>query len=128
LTLIINVMNKILIRIVIFISLFMFTGYKSFGQSVDSIRMKQTRAKEGQNQAAAGQYGKNQGPDNPAGNQNAIKNQNAGKSQAVKQVKSARPDMSKARGARPPGIVRPSGSGVPKGMGKPGGAGRRGGR
>lgn len=46
---------------------------------------------------------------------------------AIKQVKGARPDMSKARGARPPDIVRPSGSGVPRGMGKPGGARRRGG-
>jgi len=32
----------------------------------------------------------------------------------IKRVRSARPDMSKARGARPPQIVRPSGSGVPK--------------
>ncbi|HPI69086.1 MAG TPA: hypothetical protein PL003_07690, partial [Bacteroidales bacterium] len=39
----------------------------------------------------------------------------------VKQVKGARPDMSKARGARP-NIVRPSGSGIPRGVGKPGGA------
>ena len=51
---------------------------------------------------------------------------NAGR--AVKQVKSARPDMSKTQGARPPSVVRPSGSGIPKGMGKPGGAGKRGGR
>jgi len=45
----------------------------------------------------------------------------------VKKVNGARPDMSKARGARPPDIVRPSGSGIPRGMGKPGGARRRGG-
>ena len=51
---------------------------------------------------------------------------NAGR--AVKQVKSARPDMSKTQGARPPSVVRPSGSGIPKGMGKPGGAGKGGGR
>ena len=53
--------------------------------------------------------------------------QKADGSDAVKQVNGARPDMSKARGARPPDIVRPSGSGVPRGMGKPGGARRRGG-
>ncbi|HPB13638.1 MAG: hypothetical protein IPI69_08105 [Bacteroidales bacterium] len=47
---------------------------------------------------------------------------------AVKQVRGSRPDMSRAKGARPPMIVRPSGSGVPKGVGKPGGAGRKGGR
>jgi hypothetical protein len=40
----------------------------------------------------------------------------------VKQVKSSRPDLTKANGARPPTIVRPSGSGIPKGVGKPGGA------
>jgi len=47
---------------------------------------------------------------------------------AVKQVKSARPDMSKATGARPPVIVRPGGSVIPKGVGKPAGAGKKGGR
>ena len=47
---------------------------------------------------------------------------------AVKQVRGSRPDMSRAKGARPPMIVRPSGSGVPKRVGKPGGAGRKGGR
>jgi hypothetical protein len=53
---------------------------------------------------------------------------NGANGQAIKQVKGARPDMSKARGARPPEITRPSGSVVPRGIGKPAGAGRRGGR
>lgn len=44
----------------------------------------------------------------------------------VKQVKSARPDMTRARGARPPDIVRPSGSRIPRGVGRPAGAGRHG--
>jgi hypothetical protein len=48
------------------------------------------------------------------------------KADAAKQVKSARPDMSKSRGARPPDIVRPSGSRIPKGVGRPAGAGRHG--
>ncbi len=48
--------------------------------------------------------------------------------QTAKQIRGGRPDMSKARGARPPLVVRPSGSGIPKGAGKPGGAGRYGGR
>ena len=43
--------------------------------------------------------------------------------QKVKKVQSARPDMSKARGARPAYIQRQSGSGIPKGIGKPAGAG-----
>jgi hypothetical protein len=46
---------------------------------------------------------------------------NAG-SQEIKKLKTARPDMNKARGARPPDIVRPSGSRIPRGMGRPGGA------
>jgi hypothetical protein len=45
---------------------------------------------------------------------------------SVKQVKSARPDMSRSRGARPPDIVRPSGSRIPRGVGRPAGAGRHG--
>jgi hypothetical protein len=53
---------------------------------------------------------------------------NGGNGQTLKQVKGARPDMSKARGARPPEITRPSGSVVPRGIGKPAGAGKRGGR
>lgn len=53
--------------------------------------------------------------------------QNTGnKKGSVKQVKSARPDMSRSRGARPPDIVRPSGSRIPKGVGRPAGAGRHG--
>ena len=46
--------------------------------------------------------------------------ENNGGSRIIKQVKTARPDMSKARGARPPDIVRPTGSRIPKGVGKPG--------
>jgi len=54
-------------------------------------------------------------------------NSNA-RSKDVKTVRSSRPDMSKARGARPPVIVRPGGSGIPKGVGKPAGVGKKGGR
>lgn len=50
----------------------------------------------------------------------------AGENGQVKKVTSARPDMSKAKGARPGSIVRPSGSRLPKGVGKPGGAAGRG--
>jgi len=45
-----------------------------------------------------------------------------GNASGVKQVKSARPDWSKARGARPASVERPSGSRIPKGVGKPHGA------
>jgi len=40
----------------------------------------------------------------------------------VKKIQGARPDWSKARGARPASVERPSGSRIPKGAGKPGGA------
>jgi len=59
-------------------------------------------------------------------NQGSARGQGAGQNGSaagtVKKVNSAKPDWSKARGARP-NIVRPSGSGVPMGAGKPGGAG-----
>ncbi|OFY67398.1 MAG: hypothetical protein A2V64_13610 [Bacteroidetes bacterium RBG_13_43_22] len=62
-----------------------------------------------------------------AQNKNQGNNQKTVNGKAVKQVKSAKPDMSKAKGARP-NIVRPSGSAIPKGAGKPGGVKRMGGR
>lgn len=46
----------------------------------------------------------------------------AGNASGIKKVQSARPDWSRARGARPPSVERPSGSRIPKGVGKPGGA------
>lgn len=52
---------------------------------------------------------------------------NTGAPKVVKQVRSARPDLSKMKGARP-NIVRPTGSSMPKGIGKPGGAKRPAGR
>jgi len=57
---------------------------------------------------------------------NKTQNTRGNKNGSVKQVKSARPDMSKTRGARPPDIVRPSGSRIPKGVGRPAGAVRHG--
>jgi hypothetical protein len=50
------------------------------------------------------------------------------KAKDVKAVRSSRPDMTKARGARPPVIVRAGGLGIPKGVGKPTGIGKKGGR
>lgn len=67
-----------------------------------------------------------------AGEKNAKQNQAQSKTgqnnaKGAKQINSARPDMSKAKGARP-NIVRPSGSSIPKGAGKPAGVGKPGGR
>jgi hypothetical protein len=59
-------------------------------------------------------------------NNQADKENNNAESQSVKHIRAARPDMSKARGARPPNIVRPKGSRIPNGIGKPAGAVRPG--
>ena len=108
-------MNKLKMPFILF--LLIFTAQISFSQ-VDSSRVNQERTRTN-----AGNT-----------NQNANRSEKgAGEKKAeqgtkeIKQIKGARPDMSKARGARPPDIVRPSGSGIPRGMGKPGGA-RRGGK
>ncbi len=115
-------MNK-LIKILFFAVLFIFMGHVSFSQvgslNSDSVRVMQKKTESAANvkNQKANDQNKGQGT-----------KQNPGGTRPIKQVKGARPDMSKARGARPPDIVRPSGSGIPRGMGKPGGAGRRGGR
>ena len=95
----------------------------SFGQvaslKADSIQMKQK-------QTEANDNAQNQ---NTERNMQGVNAQEKGNSlKTIKQVKGARPDMTKARGARPPSIVRPSGSGIPRGAGRPGGAMKRGGR
>ncbi|MBG0859000.1 MAG: hypothetical protein IQL11_05815 [Bacteroidales bacterium] len=121
-------------KILLFTVVFVVTGHICFAQNV--IQQRDTSqiitqinqsAGEANGQDVKGNDSRGQvtkgNADNQVGNQ--AKN-NPGKT--VKQVKGARPDMSKARGARPPSIVRPSGSGIPKGIGKPGGVGKRPGR
>ena len=99
----------------------LFAGHQGIAQAnmrqVDSLKLT------GQNSQSAGD-GNEQ---NAKGNGNNQPGNRYG-NQAAKRVRSGRPDMTRARGARPPTIVRPSGSGIPKGVGKPGGAGRKGGR
>ncbi len=101
--------------------IFVLTGIRGYSQTVtqktDSLQL-QVQDKKGTGSEAV-QSGK--------GDANGQKGKNNG-SQTVKQVRGSRPDMNRAKGARPPSIVRPSGSGVPKGIGKPGGVGRKGGR
>ncbi|MCJ7448675.1 MAG: hypothetical protein MUO72_13375 [Bacteroidales bacterium] len=111
-------------KIFAFIILFLFTGHICLAQDLfqqrDTLQLKIKKSEsvaQGKEQGAKGNQG------NQAGNSGK-----GNASQKVKQVKGARPDMSKAKGARPPSIVRPSGSGIPKGIGKPGGVGKRGGR
>lgn len=113
------------LRIIFIITVVSFFALKTgFGQNVPVIQdtarlrsMKNATETEKTEQAAKGNaYGLTASPGK------------SGSSQGVKQIKGGRPDMSKAKGARPPVIVRPSGSGVPKGVGKPGGVVKRGGR
>jgi hypothetical protein len=108
-----------LCKIFISISLFILTANISFGQSADSMRIDQKRVEINNSNRERQGDALNKARENAPG---------ANGANAVKQVQGARPDMSKARGARPPNIVRPSGSSVPRGMGKPGGVPKRGGR
>jgi len=98
-----------------------FTGYRISAQTdMPQVDTLQSQVQKNQSVSQSNlQKNKTQG--------NAQKSQGNG-IQSVKRVRSGRPDMTKARGARPPLIVRPSGSGIPKGVGKPGGAGRKVGR
>lgn len=109
------------VKIVFIVVLMMFAGLKGYSQTViqkvDSLRL---REKQGQSAVDANQQNAKGNAYGQSTGNNAVK--------AIKQVRGGRPDMSKAKGARPPMIVRPSGSGIPKGVGKPGGVGRKGGR
>jgi hypothetical protein len=100
---------------VIFLIFSRYTGYaQSNIQQADSVRINQ---KKGESSASTDDKATKSNPVKPDAN-----NQKSNGKQAVKQVKGARPDMSKSRGARPPYIERQPGAGIPKGIGKPGGA------
>lgn len=106
------------------------SGAQGIPVTPDSVKMKTQSAesvqKQTQEQTRTQTQTQAQNQNQNAGQQQGnIQKNAAGK--AVKQVRSARPDFSKAKGARP-NITRPSGSGIPKGVGKPGGAGKPGGR
>lgn len=105
--------------LIIICVLMLSAGHKVFAQSntqqIDTLKLKEQKSQSAGNEQNAKGNGNSQ-TGNRYGNQTA------------KRVRSGRPDMTRARGARPPSIVRPSGSGIPKGVGKPGGAGRKGGR
>lgn len=114
-------MNKF-VKIFFVFLLIIFAGHVSFAQTIsqqnDTLNLKLNKTESTGN--AEDQNKKE------VNNNQPDKGNNNTESQSVKQVKAARPDMSKARGARPPDIVRPSGSRIPNGIGKPAGAGRPG--
>jgi len=127
---------KSVLKIALLFLFLIFTGKgysQTANQSGDTLRIRQQqREQQGEQQKEQQQQQVQQGSQQnraQAGSGDAASQANGNKqSKAVKQVRGSRPDMSRARGARPPMIVRPSGSGVPKGAGRPGGAGHKGGR
>ena len=106
------------VKIFFFVILLIFSGHFIYAQNklqqADSLKLTLKKGK-----SSAGSKDKvtkfdREKPD--------AKSQKSNGKQVVKQVKGARPDMSKRRGARPPYIERQPGTGIPKGIGKPGGA------
>jgi hypothetical protein len=116
-----NIMN-IFGKIILVIVLMLLAGHTSFAQTRsqqnDTLNSKMKKMESNVNS-------KDQNSKEVNNNQ-PDKGNNDTESQSVKQVRAARPDMSKARGARPPDIVRPTGSRIPNGIGKPAGAKRPG--
>ena len=108
-------------KIILIFAFVLLGGYNGFAQ-ISTLQTDTLKLKEQKSQSALNENEQN------ARNNSDKKTGNSYGSQSVKRVRSGRPDMSRARGARPPSIVRPSGSGIPKGVGKPAGAGRKGGR
>jgi len=86
-------------------------------QQTESQTQTQTQTQAREQKGTANQEQAQTGTNSQARAQNQAAN-----ASAVKKVQSARPDWSRARGARPPSVERPSGSRIPKGLGKPAGA------
>ncbi len=112
-------------KILIILLLVFGAGNRGFAQVVtraDSLRLREQKGRSAENANEQKMRG------NTNSKQAAMQKGKNNPSKSVKRIKGSRPDMSKARGARPPSVVRPAGSGIPKGVGKPGGVGRKGGR
>lgn len=109
---------KISVTFFFVILIFLSAGYTGLAQTVslqkDTLTVKRTESNADSKEQ------------NIKGSDNKQSSKIENKAGSIKQVKAARPDMSKVRGARPPDIIRPSGSRIPKGVGKPGGAVRPG--
>jgi hypothetical protein len=105
-------------RIFILVVLIVFSGQQGFAQielqKNDTIKVKVSKS-------VSADKGENKNSKEVNDNRSNNSNTNSG-SQSVKHIKASRPDMSKARSARPPNIVRPTGSRIPNGIGKPAGA------
>jgi hypothetical protein len=108
------------ILIINLLFLFIISLENSLAQSVPE---KEKPVKVNSKGAGTETFANNTSPDDNTGK---LSKNEGNKKENVKQLKSARPDMTKSRGARPPDIVRPSGSRIPKGVGRPAGAARHG--
>lgn len=114
---------KVMIKIITSLFIVFFTASVTYGQGVryrgDSMPVQKKPGSE--------QVVEKQSPEGRLRNQPDEKNN--GVNHPVKKIsQGARPDMTRARGARPPHVVRQAGAGIPRGLGKPGGAFRRVGR
>jgi hypothetical protein len=105
---------------ILFITLFILFKFSSVNSFAQDASAKDNTAKTISKGGGPDAIANNTSPDDDVSKKS--KN-DANKKGQVKQVRSARPDMSKSRGARPPDIVRPSGSRIPKGVGRPAGSG-----
>lgn len=120
---------KVLVKILLILPFSLLIGSVVQAQGIpgiqDTAAIRQQKAKtEAENKVKAEVEVKDQKRANEmAKNQTQVR---ANENGQVKKVTSARPDMSKAKGARPGSIVRPAGSRLPKGVGRPGGAAGRG--
>lgn len=122
--LIVNEMKRFT-KILIILLLVIGVGNRGFAQVVtraDSLRLMEQKGRSAEKADEQKKRG------NTNSQQATMQKGKNNPSQSIKRIKGSRPDMSKARGARPPSVVRPGGSGIPKGVGKPGGVGRKGGR
>jgi len=109
-------------KIFLLVVLILFSGYTSFSQielkTNDTIKIKGKKAEYS---------GRTENQSTKVNNDDQTNNSNSdAPSQVVKHIKASRPDMSKARNARPTNIVRPTGSRIPNGIGRPAGAIRAG--
>lgn len=104
------------------------TGIASFAQRPDSMKVQPGKAEQASKKKGDPDVNKQYGSNKNESINQQMANRHGGNQKGIKQIKGARPDMSRARGARPPSIVRQPGAGMPRGMGKPGGVNRHGGR
>ena len=120
-------MNKLLLTVALMLITASLISAQEANPATDTtaVTVQQTETEsqtQTQTQAREQKGNANQEQTQTGKNTQARAQNQSGNASGVKKVQSARPDWTKARGARPPSVERPSGSRIPKGVGKPGGA------